>query len=369
MVACLCAIQLLSTAVTQGLTWLYIPAVSYKTGSDLSLAGLLLFVKVCDLQILWVNFFIYFVIMDENILWETAVVDRRAAFDKREEKRRARARKLGILVVDASSVVVEGGNESVHQSVANIQAEERVRKISSDLRREMVDLGGAENIIELRWKKKIRNKTTAPKDLMDVLVGPVEPEEFLKAAAQGKTEVVEKFLEDGGDPNICDEFRKTALHRAALENHTKIVEKLLDKGADINFKDRLDCRAVHWASRGGSLSALKVLQDRGADINVRDKLLSSPLHVATRTGHSDVVQHLLTSGININTKDWEGDTALHDAVRLNRYKIVKLLIVAGADMQIKNDEGITATEQVKQWQFDTKETLEKLEQMREVGLA
>ncbi|KAL0178456.1 hypothetical protein M9458_027350, partial [Cirrhinus mrigala] len=65
----------------------------------------------------------------------------------------------------------------------------------------------------------------------------------------------------------------------------------------------------------------------------------------------------------------EGDTALHDAVRLNRYKIVKQLILAGADMQIKNAEGITATEQVKQWQFDTKETLEKLEQMREVGLA
>ncbi|XP_042592090.1 ankyrin repeat domain-containing protein 2 [Cyprinus carpio] len=272
-------------------------------------------------------------IMDENILWATAVVDSRAALDKREE------------------------------------AEEQVRKISSDLRREIVDLGGAENIIELRMKKKIRNNTAAPKDPMDVPVGRVEQDEFLEAAAQGKMEVVEKFLEDGGDPNICDEFRKTALHRAALENHAKIVEKLLDKGADINFKDRLDCRAVHWACRGGSLSALKVLQDRGADITVRDKLLSSPLHVATRTGHSDVVQHLLTSGININAKDWEGDTALHDAVRLNRYKIVKLLILAGADMQIKNAEGIAATEQVKQWQFDTKETLEKLEQMREVGLA
>ncbi|KAL1262621.1 hypothetical protein QQF64_005360 [Cirrhinus molitorella] len=312
--------------------------------------------------------------MDENILWATAVVDRRAAFDKRDEvndfkKRRARARKLGILVVDASSAEVEGGNESVGQSVANIQAEERVRKISSDLRREIVDLGGAENIIELRTKKKIKNKTAASKHLISVPVGPVEPDEFLKAATQGKMEVVHKFLEDGGNPNTCDEFRKTALHRAALENHAKIVEKLLDKGADINFKDRLDCRAVHWACRGGSLSALKVLQDRGANINVRDKLLSSPLHVATRTGHSDVVQHLLTSGININAKDWEGDTALHDAVRLNRYKIVKLLILAGADMQIKNTEGITATEQVKQWQFDTKETLERLEQMREVGLA
>ncbi|XP_016382086.1 ankyrin repeat domain-containing protein 2-like [Sinocyclocheilus rhinocerous] len=282
--------------------------------------------------------------MDENILWATAVVDKRAALDKREEKRRARARKLGILVVDAPSMAVEGGNESLNQSVANIQAEERVRKISSDLR--------------LCTKKKIKNKTAASKDL-----------DFLKAAAQGKMEAVEKFLRDGGDPNTCDEFRKTALHRAALENHAKIVEELLDKGADINFKDRLDCRAVHWACRGGSLSALKILQDRGADINVRDKLLSSPLHVATRTGHSDVVQHLLASGININAKDWEGDTALHDAVRLNRYKIVKLLILAGANMQIKNAEGITATEQVKQWQFDTKETLEKLEQMREVGLA
>ncbi len=50
-----------------------------------------------------------------------------------------------------------------------MQAEERVRKISSDLRREIVDLGGAENIIELWMKKKIRNKTAAPKDIMDVL--------------------------------------------------------------------------------------------------------------------------------------------------------------------------------------------------------
>ncbi len=48
-----------------------------------------------------------------------------------------------------------------------MQAEERVRKIS-DLRREIVDLGGAENVIELRTKKKIM--TAAPKDLMDEVV-------------------------------------------------------------------------------------------------------------------------------------------------------------------------------------------------------
>ncbi|XP_055745871.1 ankyrin repeat domain-containing protein 2-like [Salvelinus fontinalis] len=143
--------------------------------------------------------------------------------------------------------------------------------------------------------------------------------------------------------------------------------------------------------------------------------MASPLHVATRTGHSDVVGHLLNSGAKINPRDrvgrhafsrhhtWsnmillecpqckvfyigqtkrrlqerlaehkyaiqEEDTPLHDAVRLGRYKILKLLIVGGADTRLKNHEGFTAVEQVKEWQFDTKETLEKLDQLREVGL-
>lgn len=52
------------------------------------------------------------------------------------------------------------------------QAEERVRKISSDLRCDSVDLGGAGNIIEQRTKKKkkkkmIKNKTTVSKDIMN----------------------------------------------------------------------------------------------------------------------------------------------------------------------------------------------------------
>lgn len=52
-----------------------------------------------------------------------------------------------------------------------MQAQERVRKISSDLRHEVIDLGGAENIIELRMmNKKIKNKARASEGLMDVPV-------------------------------------------------------------------------------------------------------------------------------------------------------------------------------------------------------
>ncbi|XP_072533033.1 uncharacterized protein ankrd2 isoform X2 [Salminus brasiliensis] len=274
--------------------------------------------------------------MDEDILWTTTVVDRRAELDKREQKRRERARKLGILLVDSPKDSTATSNESLNQRIANIQAEERVRKISFELRREIVNLGGAENISELRLRKKIRKQTADSHGIVDVSEGPVDREDFLTAAANGKITVIDKFLADGGDPNACDEFRKSALHRAAFQGHVMVIERLLDKGADINFPDRLDCTALHWACRGGRLEALKVLQSRGANLNVRDKLMSTPLHVATRTGHWEVVEQLLASGIKINAQDREGDSALHDAIRLNRYKIVKLLILAGADMKIKN---------------------------------
>ncbi|KAL7383801.1 hypothetical protein ABVT39_017844 [Epinephelus coioides] len=248
------------------------------------------------------------------------------------------------------------------------QAEERVRRISSELHCEILDLSGGENITELCKRKKKIKKTYSPRVSVEIPVtGPMDTAEFMNAASQGKLTVIDKYLVDGGNPNVHDELKRTALHRASLDGHTAVVQTLLEKGADINFKDQLGSRAIHWACRGGSLGVVKALQSHGADLNVRDKLYSTPLHVATRTGHTAIVEYLLSCGAKINSRDREGDTALHDAVRLNRYKIVKLLIAAGADTKIKNHEGVTAVQQVKQWQSDIMETLQSLEKPREVG--
>ncbi|XP_066549025.1 ankyrin repeat domain-containing protein 2 [Amia ocellicauda] len=262
--------------------------------------------------------------------------------------------------------------EPKSRCIKKIQAEERVRKTSSDLRREIIDLGGIENLIELHKKRKNRKKKVAPPPGPEPEVqentGPVEASDFIQAAVEGKTKVIDRFLEDGGNPDSCDEFKRTALHRASLEGHIKIVQKLLDKGADVNFRDRLDCSCLHWACRGGKLEVLRILQNRGADLNVKDKLLSTPLHVAARTGRFDIAEHLISCGIKINSKDREGDTALHDAIRLNRYKIVRLLILHGADMKAKNAEGKTPTQLVQQWQWDTKDVLERMEQRKDSGM-
>ncbi|XP_054456587.1 ankyrin repeat domain-containing protein 2 [Anoplopoma fimbria] len=248
------------------------------------------------------------------------------------------------------------------------QAEERVRRISSDLHCEILDLSGGDNITELCKRKKKIKKTNLPRvSVESPVIGPTDTAEFMNAASQGKLNVIDKYLADGGDPNVHDELKRTALHRASLKGHIAVIQTLLEKGADINFKDQLGSRAIHWACRGGSLDVVKALKSLGADLNARDKLYSTPLHVATRTGNNTIVEYLLSCGAKINSRDREGDTALHDAVRLNRYKIVKLLIASGAETNIINHERVTAVQQVKQWQFDIMETLQRLDNLKEVG--
>uniref|UniRef100_A0A8C3QNA2 Ankyrin repeat domain 2 n=1 Tax=Cyanoderma ruficeps TaxID=181631 RepID=A0A8C3QNA2_9PASS len=240
-----------------------------------------------------------------------------------------------------------------------VKGQEKVRRSSVDLRREIIDVGSIQRLIELRKQRRQRRaeraatpEPTPPPEPLEI-EGPVEPETFLRAAVQGKMHIIEKFLADGGSPDTCDEFHRTALHRSSLEGHMEILQKLLDSGATVDFRDRV---RLNPASRLGTLHGAVLGQTQGRG------LLSTPLHVATRTGHLDIVEHLIHCGVAINAPDREGDTALHDATRLSRYKIIKTLILHGADMMTKNEAGKTPTDLVQQWQVDTRQALETKEQ-------
>ncbi|XP_014813831.1 PREDICTED: ankyrin repeat domain-containing protein 2 isoform X3 [Calidris pugnax] len=272
---------------------------------------------------------------------EPPAVERMSTPELEEEKHRG-PRNRGLEAVKVRGVGVLGGpgtaghgEDKRGAARCSPQGQERVRKSSVDLRREIIDVGSIQRLIELRKQRRQRREERAatpepppPPEPLEI-DGPVEPETFLRAAVQGKMHIIEKFLADGGPPDTCDEFHRTALHRSSLEGHMDILQKLLDSGATVDFRDRLDCTAVHWACRGGHLDAVKLLQDRGADLNLKDKLLSTPLHVATRTGHPDIVEHLIHCGVDINSPDRAGKTP---------------------------------TDLVQQWQVDTRQALETKEQ-------
>uniref|UniRef100_G3T612 Ankyrin repeat domain-containing protein 2 n=2 Tax=Loxodonta africana TaxID=9785 RepID=G3T612_LOXAF len=301
----------------------------------------------------------------EAVQKATALIEQRLAQEEESEKLRGTAHQK--LPMDMLVLEDEKHQEANSQALQKVKGQERVRKTSLDLRREIIDVGGIQNLIKLRKKRKQKKREALagpqePPPEPEEITGPIDEERFLKAAVEGKMKVIEKFLADGGSADTCDQFRRTALHRSSLEGHMEILEKLLESGATVDFQDRLDCTAMHWACRGGHLEVVKLLQSRGANTDVRDKLLSTPLHVAVRTGHVEIVEHFLSLGLDINAKDREGDTALHDAVRLNRYKIIKLLLLHGADMMTKNLAGKTPTDLVQLWQADTRNALEHPEQ-------
>ncbi|NXA48678.1 ANKR1 protein, partial [Nothocercus julius] len=238
----------------------------------------------------------------------------------------------------------------------------QLKKKKLQERPKLENLEDLEKIIQLRKKKKCK-KVKVPvlkEPEPEVITGPVDVATFFRAALENKLPVIEKYLSDKGDPDVCDEYKRTALHRACSEGHLEVVKRLVEAGAQLELQDMLESTALHWACRGGNLDVLKFLLDKGINRNARDKLLSTPLHVAVRTGRYECGEHLIACEADLNARDREGDTPMHDAVRLNRYKMVRLLILYGADLTIKNHEGKTPMDLVLQWQNGTKEIFNNL---------
>lgn len=60
-------------------------------------------------------------------------------------------------------------------------------------------------------------------------------------------DVVDMFINYGGDPTIKNKTGFTSLHIAARDGRTEIVKLLLNKGCDPNIRDNYGFSAAYWA--------------------------------------------------------------------------------------------------------------------------
>ncbi|XP_059387978.1 ankyrin repeat domain-containing protein 1b [Carassius carassius] len=275
---------------------------------------------------------------------------------------------MGILQDDELDTEITSGNKEQDDTLAQHPSEECKSSVEHHLKAcnlqcdSEVILNGFNtdnsnnDLQEIKESQKIKTSTpvykTQPKQ--EIVNDFVDEDEFLKAALDNKLPMIKSYLARGADPNACDNFNRTALHRACLQGNVEIVQTLLETGASIENKDKLQATEVHWACRGGSLPVLEALLNHGAKLDSSDKLRSTPLHVAVRTGHHECAEHLILCGADVNAKDIEGDTPLHDAVRLNRFKLIQLLLLHGGDLKLKNRDGKAPMDSVCEWQNGAK---------------
>ncbi|XP_076004848.1 ankyrin repeat and EF-hand domain-containing protein 1-like [Genypterus blacodes] len=115
------------------------------------------------------------------------------------------------------------------------------------------------------------------------------------------------MLEGGADPNASNQTTGiTALMEAAKSGSVQLVRAILKKGGNPNILDRKRLSAVHYAAIGGFFEVLQVLSAYSADMGVTGLEENTPLHYAADTGNANCCKFLAQRGCNSKLKNNKG---------------------------------------------------------------
>ncbi len=174
---------------------------------------------------------------------------------------------------------------------------------------------------------------------------------LVAALCRNHFRVAELLLEYGGNVDVRDTRKQTALHKT-IDRHDEVaidaVRFLLERGADVNARRDDLWTPLHLAVNIGELTMTRMLLDHQADVNSRNDDGQAPLHLLSRRETSqdeddgfDIAKLLLERGANVNEKDKDNATPLHLASYNKRLKIVRVLLDHGANADAEIDQGET----------------------------
>lgn len=190
---------------------------------------------------------------------------------------------------------------------------------------------------------------------------------ILTAVNNGNTDLAEKLLKEGVNPDIEDESGNNLLKIAAYTGRGRIAELLVKKGANakINgFSEVIlaaiteDTAKINFIARnkkellketdvsGNTPLVFAILNwnyeiageiiDNMENVDTVNKFGNTPLIIAAEKGNTRVVRKLISKGAKVNTVNKVSETALIYACAKGHADIVTELIHAGANTSIRN---------------------------------
>lgn len=155
---------------------------------------------------------------------------------------------------------------------------------------------------------------------------------------------VERYLENGGDPNADCGRGKSALMYALLvsdKNRKDIVPMLIAKGANVFGTDDRGRTTLIYALQTPLPFVCEKLIVCGCDAHAVDKSGNSALHYAIRNNRVKIAKTLMSMGVNVNQANNDGMTPLHIACELGKHNLVSDLLEYGADINAQDITGKT----------------------------
>ena len=196
-------------------------------------------------------------------------------------------------------------------------------------------------------------------------------DDFLRAAKEGRHDVVRLHLQAGMAVDAENQFGERALGLAAERAHRRVVEVLLDAGADPDIAGPGMRTPLLGAAEAGDAASVRDLIALGADATHKDILGWTPLRLAAyygrdrvmaellplhpakdldaalllaaTQGHVGILDQLLAAGADVYQRTPEGQTALMLAAVRGHLGAVRVLLQRGANLFANDVEGKTAT--------------------------
>jgi ankyrin repeat protein len=155
--------------------------------------------------------------------------------------------------------------------------------------------------------------------------------DLTRAARYGLTQVIERRIREGADPNTTTAYGRTLLSLAAQSGSVDTVKALLDARADVHRADSSGRSPLIYAAIEANPDVTRLLLQHGAAVNAADQFGDSPLIYAVRPGGIGVVLALLAHGADINHRNNIGADAHMCSGTLKDPEILLTLLKRGAD--------------------------------------